>query len=110
MTFTILSKLRINRPLLIFRGLLDAVDDKGLYRPFSRLQFQAKLLMERREDRRPRRIRRRCFGGRVATVCTLEHRGTLLWRPLQGPIIVTLEACFVYNIPPQFGLPGQYVR
>ena len=44
---------RIPCPVLVFGRFLDMVNDENLNRAFPRLQRQAKLLLDRREDRRP---------------------------------------------------------
>src|SRR2546425_12811079 len=44
---------RIARTLLIFRGSLDMIDDESFPRAILGFKVQAKLLLERREKRRP---------------------------------------------------------
>src|ERR1039458_1446487 len=61
---------------LILRRPLDMVDDKHSHRPFGRLQLQAKLLLNRRIDRRRSRVRRRRIAVRILHPDVVEP-----WQP-----------------------------
>src|ERR1700730_8106634 len=77
---TLRSLLPEVRPASVFRRLLDIVDDENLHRAFSRFQFQAKLLLERRKDGGPGRIRRGRTGRRWTALGSLKHRTLALIR------------------------------
>ena len=61
--------------LLILGRLFNVIDDENLHWAFFRFQFQPKLLLDRREDRRPGRIRRACVARPLlAAFRPLQHR------------------------------------
>src|SRR5437667_10134700 len=93
---TIPSLHRISYPVLVFRRPLDMIDDENLHGALLRFQFQTKLLLNRREHRRPGRIRRRCVARHY---CAVEpnQRLALIRCPMQCEFIVTRELGLIQN-------------
>jgi len=70
------------------------IDDESFPRAILGFKVQAKLLLERREKRRPRRIaRRRAITSLLAASRSVAHA----WRPLQLEIIIALKAGLILD-------------